>query len=164
VAAPLQAVGGRPVAQADLHLTLCFLGAVQQSAIASLRWRAGQLQAAQFSLQFDRIEYWRESRVIVAVAPQAPSQALSLIHALESAVSELGIAPDRKPWRPHVTLARGVLPERALRGWQPGLPKTVQLEWSVDCFHLVESRKLRAEDLPAAQPRYALLASWPLCS
>jgi 2'-5' RNA ligase len=152
------------VAQADLHLTLCFLGAVHESAVASLRMRAAQLEAAQFSLQFDRIEYWRESRVIVAVAPQAPRQAFRLVRALESAVSELGFALDRKPWRPHVTLARGVLRERALAEWQSDLLMTAKLAWSVDCFHLVESRTLRSEDRSAAQPRYALLASWPLRS
>ena len=164
MAGPLQAVGGRAVSQLDLHLTLCFLGAVHESAIASLRMRASQLDAAQFSLQFDRIEYWRESRVIVAVAPQVPPQALSLVHALESAVSELGLAPDRKPWRPHVTLARRVLRERALPGWQSGLQVAAKLEWLVDCFHLVESRKRCSEDLLGEQPRYTLLGSWPLRS
>ena len=152
------------MAQVDLHLTLCFLGAVHEAAIPSLRMRASQLDAAPFSLQFDRIEYWRESRVVVAVAPQAPPQALSLVHALESVVCELGLTVDRKPWRPHVTLARGVARQRALPGWQAGFQMAAELEWSVDCFHLVESRKARSEDLLAEQPRYTLLGSWPLRS
>jgi 2'-5' RNA ligase len=164
VADLLQEAGGRAVGQADLHLTLCFLGAVDDRAIPALLLCARQLDVAGFSMQLDRIEYWRGPRALVAVASQAPPQARRLVHALEGAVAELGFTPDLKPWRPHVTLARNVSPQRALSGRQSGFQMAAKLQWSVSSFHLAESRSVRNADAGGEQARYALLGSWPLRS
>jgi RNA 2',3'-cyclic 3'-phosphodiesterase len=156
--------GGRTVAQADLHLTLCFLGAVDESALAALLTRASHLAAAAFSLQFDRIEYWRESRVMVAVASQAPSHGWALVRALQSVTGELGLSPDLKPWRPHVTLARGIARRRVPAELLSGLPLAPDSAWPVDRFHLAESRRADGHVRVEGKSRYTLLGSWPLRS
>jgi 2'-5' RNA ligase len=63
---PLHSVGGRAVADLDLHVTLCFLGAVAESSLPALRERAAALQPPPFELEFQAIEYWSQSRVLAA--------------------------------------------------------------------------------------------------
>jgi 2'-5' RNA ligase len=147
--------GGRAIQPDDLHVTLCFLGSVDESRIDALRSRAAGLAAVSFTLQFDRIEFWRENRVLAACA-QAPAAGSSLAQALRTAASELGLAPDRKPWRPHMTLARSVLPKLLPAEPQAERRLSTPLTLAAGSFFLAES-------LPGTQRRrYATLASWPL--
>jgi RNA 2',3'-cyclic 3'-phosphodiesterase len=138
-----------------MHVTLCFLGSVEDSRIEALRRSAAGVRAATLTLTFDRIEFWREARVLVATA-QPSAAGLALAQSLQQAACDLGLAPDRKPWRPHVTLARSVLPKllpAPMQGERP-LPSPVTLR---------VSRFFLAESLVGAQPRrYATLASWRL--
>ena len=163
-AAPLLSkVGGRALASVDLHVTLCFLGAVDAAQFAALCERAGQIEAASFELTFERLECWRAARIVAASVADVPPAGVALAAALVQAAQQVGLAPDLKPWRPHVTLLRGAslaqLPaERAGDAW-PAL----QLTLPVTRFYLAQSQGLGAQVCgPAEAPRYATLASWPL--
>jgi RNA 2',3'-cyclic 3'-phosphodiesterase len=163
-AAPLLCkVGGRALASVDLHVTLCFLGAVGEAQFAALCERAGQIEAASFELTFERLEWWRAARIVAASVAYVPPAGMALAAALATAAQQVGLAPDLKSWRPHVTLARGAslpqLPaERAGEAW-PAL----QLTLPVTRFYLAQSQGLGAQVCGRAEaPRYATLASWPL--
>jgi 2'-5' RNA ligase len=146
---------GRALQASDMHVTLCFLGSVEDSRIEALRLSAAEVRAATLTLTFDRIEFWREARVLVATA-QPTAAGLALAQSLQQAACDLGLAPDRKPWRPHVTLARSVLPRLLPAPLQAERPLPSPATLSVSRFSLAES-------LVGAQPRrYATLASWPL--
>ncbi len=86
---------------------------------------------------FDRIELWPKSHVLVAAtsASESPAHALAvaLSGALERGARELGLAPDLKPFRSHVTLARKVVRVSRSLDMRP-------VRWSLDGFALVESR------------------------
>jgi len=138
-----------------MHVTLCFLGSVEDSRIEALRLSVAGVHASALTLTFDRIEFWREARVLVATAQPAPA-GLALAKSLQQAASDLGLAPDRKPWRPHVTLARSVLPKLLPAAWQGERPLASPLTLSVSSFFLAESL------VGAQSRRYATLASWPL--
>jgi 2'-5' RNA ligase len=143
------------VGQADWHVTLCFLGPVEQSAVEPMMVRAALVQAATFTLRFDRIERWREARVLVATASQVPAEARDLVQALHGAAQELGLKPDQKPWRPHLTLARSARTARAMPAALDEERLPTALAMPVSRFHLAESRR----DGPR---RYTSLGSWPL--
>jgi RNA 2',3'-cyclic 3'-phosphodiesterase len=167
-AAPvLAAAGGRAVAQVDLHVTLCFLGAAGEAQRAALCVRAGQIEAQRFGLAFDRLEFWRESRIVAATAARVPAAGLELAQSLASAARQAGLAPDVRAWRPHVTLVRGVAVERlpaelAAELAADALP-AIRLTLPVCRFYLAESQGLGAQVCGASeQRRYATLASWPL--
>ena len=157
VAPTLAGLGGRMQSGADWHLTLCFLGNVEETLLAPLCQRAGAIRLPTFTVVFDCLRYWREPRVVVATLSRsvAPESASGLVQALTSTAIALGVQPDARPWLPHLTLARGVSPklwaEQASRGDLP-LPA---MHWSVDAFQLAESRIVDGR-------RYQLLASWPL--
>jgi 2'-5' RNA ligase len=150
----VQLAGGRLTAPADLHVTLSFLGAVEEPALAALVTCVSQIQAAAFTLEFDRIEYWRAPRVLVASALHAPAGGRALVQALQDAARGLGLTPDPKPWRPHLTLARAVSPRLPAEARnEPRLRPSLAI--AADNFHLAESRHVD-------QRRYALISSWPL--
>jgi len=153
----------RAVARVDLHVTLCFLGAVAEAQLAALCERAGQLQAPSFELLFDRLELWREARILAATASRAPPAGVALAEALAAAARALGLAPDARAWRPHLTLVRGAtaarLPAEAGGAANPAL----QLLLPVSRFYLAQSQELGQEPQGAVEPRrYRTLASWPL--
>lgn len=168
-AAPvLDAAGGRVLAQVDLHVTLCFLGAVNEAQHAGLCVRAGQIEAASFELEFERLELWREAGIVAATVARVPAAAVVLAQAVAIAAGAVGLAPDPKPWRPHMTLMRGLTARRLAaqslpaRGADDAWP-ALRLTLPVARFYLAESQGLGAQAEAGAEVRrYAMLASWPL--
>ena len=71
-AQPLGLAGGRAVTDLDLHVTLCFLGAVEESNLPALCEHAAALQLPPFELEFGAIEYWARSRVLAATSTTCP--------------------------------------------------------------------------------------------
>ena len=61
----------------------------------------------------------------------------------------LGLTPDRKPFRSHVTLARKVARPKALPGLRP-------VVWRFDAFALIDSRT------EPGGPLYSVIDSYPL--
>jgi 2'-5' RNA ligase len=144
-------------------VTLCFLGAVGEAPLAALCERAGQIQASSFELLFDRLEFWREARILAAIAARVPPAGSALAEALGATARELGLAPDVRAWRPHLTLVRGAtvqrLPAELAGAASPGL----QLLLPVSRFYLAQSQELGRQPEHAVEPRrYNTLASWPL--
>jgi 2'-5' RNA ligase len=147
------AQAGRHVPPADWHVTLCFLGAVQESLLPVLQAAAARLHAPAFALRFERLLYWRQAGVL-ALMGDCPPQATALAAALRTLARELGLTPDDKPLRPHITLVRG------LRGvsWQVPRGTALELLFPATRFELVESR----ENVAAPAARYRALVGWPL--
>ena len=144
---------GRPVPPADWHVTLCFLGAVPDSLLMALQAGAARLQARQFALHFERIRYWRQAGVLALLA-DCPSEAAALAAALRALGRELGLAPDDKPLRPHITLVRGL----HAAAWRGQRESALELLLSATRFELAES----VEQAVAPAARYRSLAAWPL--
>ena len=85
-----------------------------------------------FRLNFDRLEYWPRSRVASLSAAIVPDELQALVDALNAVISDLGLKPEDRNYRPHVTVvrnARSFVTER--------LTQRVQTEWS--SFELMES-------------------------
>lgn len=127
----------------DLHMTLSFLGNVEQQQLAGLFDLAAELPASAFSLVLDQIGYWRAPQVLWAGPSSAPGALIELQDRLTQALLKLGFSADDRPYRPHVTLARRVRSEASAG---PLLPVT----WQVQELALLES-------LPGAPPHYRVL-------
>jgi 2'-5' RNA ligase len=155
LAAPIvAAAAGRALVAADVHVTMCFLGAVDEPLLQPLRDLAARVPASAFTLRFERLELWRESRVLVAATALIPAEGAALATRLHATAAQLGIKPDAKPWRPHLTLGRSLRSARAADTLQWELP--TPLEWPVSNIHLAESLRC------AAPRRYRTLDCWPL--
>ena len=134
--------------RADLHLTLHFLGMVDEARIDELCRLGHEKAGSAFSLVLDKIGHWPKPQVLWAAPHSMPGE-LSDLHArLGEALSGLGFELESRTFRPHVTLARKV---SDASGYGPLLPVT----WMASELALVESRTGDA-------PHYHPLARWPL--
>ena len=136
VAGALTSAGGRLLPAHNLHATLAFLGSVPEERLEELAalaracaaaWEGGALR-----LEFGRLEHWARVAILVVTGEDADGRAHALAHALRDACVRGGFAPDLKPFRAHVTVARKVTraaPERTLPA----------LAWRFTSFALIES-------------------------
>ncbi|QQK02911.1 RNA 2',3'-cyclic phosphodiesterase [Burkholderia sp. Bp9017] len=102
--------GARRTLPAQLHVTLAFIGAIERARCDALAERLPVLAAGHaLPLQpVERIAWWPSlPRARLIVAELAADPACAALNADVCALlRELGVPADRRPFRPHVTLAR----------------------------------------------------------
>ena len=139
-------ISGRKVSEANLHLTLAFLGNRPRGSLRLLQGILQALPAQPFRLDIDAFGYFSKPRIAWA-GPSAPPDALmNLQRALWQALLDAGVP--LKPvagFRPHVTLARDAMRADA------AMPETIA--WPVGTMALVESVAV------AGGVQYRLIAS-----
>jgi 2'-5' RNA ligase len=142
----VQASGGRPIAKANLHLTVAFLGELSAEGLALAR-AVPPIQVGEFEITLDALGVWPESKILW-LAPMAPPPALGELEAqLWDGLAERGFRTEERIYRPHVTLAR------RSRAIEEGV---VPVHWPVRELALVES-------VPYGKNvHYEVLETWPL--
>ncbi|MDH1010303.1 RNA 2',3'-cyclic phosphodiesterase [Pseudomonas nicosulfuronedens] len=96
---------GQPVSQANLHLTLAFLGSVPRGRKAELRAIGERLPRRGFNLELDHVARWNNG--ILHLAPGSiPATLHELVHALREELRMGGFEVEHRPFHPHITLAR----------------------------------------------------------
>jgi 2'-5' RNA ligase len=86
------------------HLTLHFLGSQPQALLPALE-AALAVPFTPFDLHFGTADVWRHGTAVLE--PLAPPEALLALHArIGTALASVGIAPEERPFRPHVTMGR----------------------------------------------------------
>ena len=138
-----------PVAAANYHLTLAFVGAVPQAALDPLRRIGAAQRASAITLEFDAYEYWPKPEVVVAAARHVPAALAESWESLHRALAAEGWALRPKRLRPHVTLVRQVRAE-------PRLPALARFDWSPTQLCLAQSESRGADVV------YTVLDTWPL--
>ena len=153
VAPLVKALAGQPLVAANVHATLCFIGAVAEERLEALRAAASQVRARPVTIDFDALDYWEKPEIICAIARESDS-ARDLSAAVADAALAAGFTPDIKPFRAHLTLARKVRRRVARNSeWPRALaPMNVRC----DRFVLMESRR------GDAGSAYSVVDSWPL--
>jgi 2'-5' RNA ligase len=123
--------GATPVDANKLHVTLHFLGN-QPTARLPEFLDGFRVPFDPFHLQFGRAELQRSG--IAWIAPHSEPQGLLDLHArLLDALLALGLVPEARAYRPHVTMAR--------RASGAGVPQAgPAIDWAVTHYALVESR------------------------
>jgi 2'-5' RNA ligase len=99
-----------------VHITLKFIGEVPTDKVESIRQALGSLpDFAPVELRFAGLGFFpsaRRPRVFWAGVEARP-QLTALVAAIEMKLEPLGIPPEKRPFEPHLTLARLETPERA---------------------------------------------------
>lgn len=97
---------GRPVAAANLHLTLAFLGDVSADKQRALAAMAGRIAQPKFTLHLDDAGQWLRSRVLWLGTRQPPRGLLQLANMLRAQAARSGCYQSPQPFHPHITLLR----------------------------------------------------------
>ena len=132
--APLKHLcGGRAMRGESLHLTLVFIGGIEQTRLESLRLAAQEVSAQGFELSFDVAHYWGRNHIVYAAPGRVPPQLAQLVSALEHSLAEHGFKFDGHEHKPHITLLRNARwTGAALDAMQP-------VRWQVRDFALMQS-------------------------
>ncbi|MDF3829070.1 MULTISPECIES: RNA 2',3'-cyclic phosphodiesterase [unclassified Pseudocitrobacter] len=97
---------GRPVAAANMHITLAFLGEISAEKQAALATMAGRIRQPGFTLHLDDAGQWLRSRVVWLGTRQPPRGLLQLANLLRAQAARSGCYQSPQPFHPHLTLLR----------------------------------------------------------
>lgn len=141
-------VAGRKLIAENLHVTLVFLGNVEDNVAQAVERLAADIQAAPLELVFDELDYWKRPRVICLTCRRQSEAVYDLVNQLSRMVSVYPIRLEQRPFRAHMTLVRKAQQRPSL---------------------LFEPIRLKAQDFALVQSvstddgvRYQVLARWPL--
>jgi len=139
--------GGRITPPEKLHVTLAFLGKVEEARVAEVERAAGEVAPRAVSLVLDQPGYWKHNRIAWAGASVVPPELEALVSELRGALVKSQIRFDAKSFASHVTLLRGAREPAAM-------PALAPVEWRLYGFALVQS-----VTLPRGS-RYEIRKSW----
>jgi len=133
----------------NLHVTLVFLGHVEAVTGLLLEQRvAGIASAKPFELIFNQLSYWSTPKVLCLTCRETAQALTDLVRDINTAAADCGLQTDKKPYIPHITLARHArnMPDIT---FEP-------IVWRPEAFCLVES---------CSGPNgvyYKVIQQWPL--
>lgn len=136
----------------NLHITLAFLGEVDEDRLPLVNRAADSIIGRSFKLELDRIEFWPRSGIVCLSPASTPEDLKKLVSGLTAELGGVGFVMESRPYRAHLTVARKA---------RPGVVSQAladPIDWNVRSFDLVESRISRAGSL------YLVRESWSLQS
>jgi 2'-5' RNA ligase len=135
--------GARWVPAEQIHLTLAFLGEVEEIAVEQLGRELAQIHQPEFRLSFSGTGCFpdrRRPRVLwIGVEPNPHLQALAAM--VHEVLLACGIPQESRPFSPHITLARLKIPASGASAAFFDRPEALKLPpFSVREFILFQSR------------------------
>lgn len=144
----IETKSGKPVPPQNLHVTLAFLGNIGAATGLLIQQRVDGIAVEPFELIFDQLNHWNASAVLCLTCRQPAHQVMALAAELAAIAADYGIATDKRPYQPHITLAR----DCAVFAGDDCEP----IVWRAESFGLFES--CREQDRIC----YKLIRQWPL--
>jgi 2'-5' RNA ligase len=136
IAAGLHLSPRQQVKAENHHVTLVFIGGVEDQLLPAIMQPMAAIKAEPFTLRFDQLSFWRKPRILCLTCSQPDAAALQLVADLSAPLAALQIDLDTRPYSPHVTLARHVTAKPEI-AFEP-------LLWRAAGSALVESVSTRA--------------------
>ena len=99
--------GARWIDRENYHLTLRFIGDVDDEVAREVAWLLGKVRRREFELQLDGLSSFGGRRPRAVVATVAPSPSVMELQAEhERLMRRVGLDPEGRKYTPHITLAR----------------------------------------------------------
>lgn len=115
-------IGARWQTREQLHLTLRFIGEVDGRVLRDIDDMLSVIRCSRLLLELKGVGEFGHNKPHALWAGVAPNDALlHLQRKIERAVQQAGLEPEKKKYKPHITLAR-------LRGTPPG----IVMDWLTD--------------------------------
>ncbi len=141
--------GRRRTPDANLHLTLVFLGATDPARLIAYEAALADLSPPTLELSLDRYGYWPQPRILWLGSSRTPPELYELVADLHQRLRGCGFTPERRAFQAHITLARNY------PGPAPVEPPVVKILLKINQIALVESRR---QDRGSA---YQVTRRWP---
>jgi len=136
--------GGKPMPAEKIHMTLAFLGSLDEEETGSAVAAAARVKGAPIAMAIDSVGSFRRARVGWAAPSQPNAELAALQEALAGALRSRGFELEDRAFTPHATLVRKIA--RAI----PRAPMPA-VEWRSRALTLVES---------TGDGRYEVMESW----
>lgn len=138
----------RPVADDKLHMTLLFLGRRNEQERACFCQAASKIRCESFDLHLDYLSGWPRAGIQWLGTSQVPGEVTGLVDSLAAVLEPCGFEAEKRPFVPHITLARKVKHPKVKAGLEA-------IHWPVRDFVLVESAVVEGG------ASYEVLQRWP---
>ena len=138
---------GRAVRGDTLHLTLVFVGNVENARVEKLAECADRVAARPFDLGIDTAGYFAKARAGWLGCSKVPQALVELQAALQAEVSRSGFSIDTRAFKPHITMVR----DGAHEIKQRTIPR---IPWVVKSFSLLDSTQT------ATGTSYSVVKTW----
>ena len=140
----------RKVPMQNYHVTVAFLGDINNDQLILLREMLDQLEHSAFELVFNEVKYWPDSTLLWLGADTVPDDALQLADKCKNIANRAGVRTGSRRYEPHLTLARKTESP-------PGVPLIdPQFPMKFESVQLMQSIRERSG------VRYIELDSWPM--
>ncbi|MFT5131841.1 MAG: 2'-5' RNA ligase [Gammaproteobacteria bacterium] len=139
----------RLVAAKNTHITLAFLGSVDELTRRCLIKGASLLRIPPFTLSLDNLGWWRKPKIAWLAPSTFPDELSELAADLQHLSEDCGLNLEKRPYLPHLTLARKVTSPISSTHVDP-------ISWNINEFCLLES--IAGEN----GVEYQVKVSWPL--
>ena len=133
-------IEGRATDRREWHITLAYIGDLDERFIAELQESASAIQFEPFRLRLDRLEFWPRPKIAALVPPRIPPEHEKLVESLRGIIIAAGLEPALRVYRPHITVVRNARTFETQR-----LAQSATTEWS--SFELIESIKERGSTI-----------------
>jgi 2'-5' RNA ligase len=139
--------GGRVTRAGAIHLTLAFLGDVEEGRLEELRTL--EITGRRHDLPIEQARYWPRNRIVWAGPLELPSLLGEIAKELGRILGQRSFRTEKREFAAHVTLIRNA-------GAPEALPPVPRVHWPVEEVALVRSR------LSPAGPDYAIVQRYAL--
>ncbi len=141
--------GRQRTPNANLHLTLVFLGATDPARLSAYETALADFTPPALELVLDRYGYWPQPRILWLGSSHTPPELYALVADLHQRLRGCGFTPERRAFQAHITLARNH------PGPAPVEPSVAPMCWRINQVALVESLR---QDTGSA---YQVTRRWP---
>ena len=142
-----RSTGGRVLRTESIHLTLAFLGEVDEARIAELKGLS--VKSARHELPVEQARHWSRNQIVWVGPSEIPDALSALAGNLNETLLAKGFRIEKREFAAHVTLIRKARKRIPL----PSLPA---VSWPVNEFLLVRSQ------LSPDGSRYEIVTRFPL--
>ncbi len=152
--------GAKWVPFEQVHLTLRFIGEVEEKIFQEIKNTLSSIQAEPFETALQGMGTFPDSRHprVLWVGLEAPPQLYALQNQVEATLRALGIEPEARPFSPHITLARLKFPDvRQITNFLDHNKDFKSESWLVKEFHLYSSQLTPKGAIHKVEETYEIL-------
>lgn len=140
---------GRKVRRENLHITLVFLGNIDELVVERMGPAVAGFKGRKFALTLDRYGWWKRPQVIWLGTDMVPGPLTDLVAYLDAVAARHDVHVDSRPYAPHLTLVRKAKRALPVFSFSP-------IHWNIRDFCLVQSIT------HASGAEYQIMQNWAL--